>query len=300
LNVVVTGTSTGIGRATAMYLVRRGFRVFAGIRRREDGETLQKEGGANIVPIELDVTSADAIAAAAREVGAMLDGQGLDGLVNNAGIGISGPMEYVSMNDVRHHFDVDVFGPIAVTQAFLPQLRLAGGRVVNIGSVGGHIAIPFGGVLSACKSALGALSDAWRLELHPFGIHVVVVEPGAIYTPAVEKTLGDVEGVVRTLPPEGVARYERLLRSFNRVAYERERNGSPPEVVAEVVHRALVQRRPRIRYRVGKDARLLTMLARLLPDRALDLVRMRVFTLPAAFGVLTTMQRRRETAMPGS
>jgi NAD(P)-dependent dehydrogenase (short-subunit alcohol dehydrogenase family) len=284
---VVTGASSGIGRSTSLLLARRGFRVFAGVRTEWDAESLRAEGGIRLVPIELDVTHSSSIAAAVELIDEHLGGQGLDGLVNNAGIGIAVPIEGVATDVLRHHFEVDVFGQIAVTQAFLPLIRRARGRIVNMGSVGGHLAIPFGGVLCGCKSAFGSLSDALRMELHPFGIRVSVIEPGSIHTPAVEKTLGDVEGAIAALPPATARRYGPLLRKVARRAYEREKGGSSPDVVARVVYRALTARRPRIRYHVGKDARLLAALPRLLPDRVLDAARLRLFGMPTSFGALT-------------
>jgi NAD(P)-dependent dehydrogenase (short-subunit alcohol dehydrogenase family) len=165
-------------------------------------------------------------------------------------------------------------------EALLPLIRRARGRIVNIGSVGAHIAMPFGGVLCGCKSALGVMNDALRLELRPSGIHVCLIEPGAIRTPAVEKTLGDPERAIEALPPDGREHYAGALRAFHRQAYQRERNGSSPDVVARAIHHALTAARPRIRYPVGQDARLLAMLPRLLPDRWLDEIRIRLFGLP--------------------
>jgi NAD(P)-dependent dehydrogenase (short-subunit alcohol dehydrogenase family) len=202
---------------------------------------------------------------------------GLDGLANVAGIGISGPVEYVRLADLRRMFDVDVFGQIAVTQAFLPMIRKSRGRIVNISSVGAHVAIPFGGALTACKGAFGLLSDAMRLELRPFGIRVCVVEPGAIETPAVDKTLGGVEETIRRLPPEGARQYGDMLRTFTKRAYAEQKKGSPPE--RAVLH-ALTARKPKIRYVVGKGARPLTILPRVLPDASLDSLRTRMFGLP--------------------
>jgi NAD(P)-dependent dehydrogenase (short-subunit alcohol dehydrogenase family) len=283
-SVVITGASTGIGRACAIHLAKAGFRVFAGVRKAQDGEALRAECGDALVPIEIDVTDAATIAAAARTVRAELAGRGLDGLVNNAGIAIPAPVEHVAADVLRRQFDVNVFGQIAVTQAFLPLIRRARGRIVNMGSVGAHITVPFGGALCATKSAFKSLTDALRLELHPFGIHVALVEPGAIHTPAVDKTLGDVDGLIRALPPEGAARYGDKLREFTRRAHAREINGSPPEVVAAAVFHALTARRPRVGYSVGRDARLLVTLPRLLPDRMLDGVRLRLFGMPTQFG----------------
>ena len=284
--IVVTGASSGIGRATALLLVRDGFRVFAGVRRKEDAERLQAEGGPNLTPIELDVTEQASIDAAARRVRELLGGRGLYGLVNNAGIGIAAPVEAVSMGALRRSFDVDVFGQVAVIQAFLPLVRKRGGRIVNMGSVGGHITFPFGGVLCACKSAFGSLSDALRMELYPFGIHVSLIEPGAIATPAVDKTLGDVEEALASFPPEAARRYGTMFREFFRRSYERESHGSAPEVVARAVERALTARRPRARYPAGKHSRLLAALPRVLPDRPLDWIRRTLFAMPKGFGAL--------------
>jgi NAD(P)-dependent dehydrogenase (short-subunit alcohol dehydrogenase family) len=281
-SVVITGSSSGIGRASALLLARRGFRVFAGVRRPADGAALRIDGGDAIVPIILDLTEPDAIGSAADEVSRQLGGTPLHGLVNVAGIGIAGPVEYVSPAELRGVFEVDVFGQIAVTQAFLPLVRQARGRIVNISSVGAHIAMPFGGVLGAAKGALGILTDALRLELRPFGVRVVTIEPGAIKTPAIDKTLGNVEGRIALLPPEGAKRYGAMWRRFNRRAYAQEQAGSPPEVVARAVLHALTAANPRPRYVVGKHARLLTTLARVLPDRELDAVRSRIFGLPDA------------------
>ncbi len=280
-SALVTGASSGIGHATVGELVRGGFFVFAAVRKQKDADRLHAEHGSRVRPVQLDVTDGAAIAAAVDVVERERGGRGLDALVNNAGIGVTAPIEYIPLDLLRRQFEVNVFGQIAMTQAFLPLLRRAGGRIVNIGSVGGHITLPFGGALCASKHAFRSLDDALRLELHPFGIDVVMIEPGGIRTPAVDKTLGDVDGMLARLPAEGVARYGSVVREFARRAYAREaQHGSPPDVVARAVHRALVARRPRPRYAVGKDARRLLWMARLLPDAILDRVRRRLFGLP--------------------
>jgi NAD(P)-dependent dehydrogenase (short-subunit alcohol dehydrogenase family) len=279
--VVITGASSGIGRACALLLAREGFQVFAGVRRPEDGDKLAAEAGHRLIPLIIDVTDIASITAAVKDVTVRLQGRGLGGLVNIAGIGVSGPLEYVTTAEVLRIFQVNVFGQLAVTQAFMPLIRKARGRIVNMSSVGAHLALPFGGVLTASKGAMGLMSDALRMELRPFGIRVCVVEPGAIRTPAVEKTLGDVEGVIRLLPTEGARWYGDMLRAFTKRAYDTELNGSPPEVVARAVHHALTAARPRIRYTVGKGAKLLTIMPRLLPDRLLDIIRTRIFGLSA-------------------
>lgn len=278
---MITGASSGIGHASALRLAGSGFVVFAGVRKPEDGERLRREGGERVIPVAIDVTDAASIAAAVATVQSHLDGHGLDALVNNAGIGLAAPVEYMHPDALRKQFDVNVFGQIAVIQAFLPLIREARGRIVNMGSVGSHITIPFGGALCATKSAFRSLNDALRLELHPSGIEVVMIEPASIRTPAVDKTLGDPEGAVRALPPEGVARYGELLRAFMKRSYDEEQHGSPPEVVADAVHQALTAAHPRARYPVGKNSTLLTVMPRWLPDGLLDRVRYRLFKIPS-------------------
>jgi NAD(P)-dependent dehydrogenase (short-subunit alcohol dehydrogenase family) len=264
--------------------VQAGWLIFATVRKAEEADKLQKQTRAGLIPLIVDVRDRSSIVAAAKQVEVQMNNRGLDGLVNVAGIGMIRPVEYVTPDDLQEIFDVNVFGQIAVCQAFLPLVREARGRIVNISSVGAHIAIPFGGLLNASKGAFGLFSDALRLELHPFGVRVCVIEPGSIKTPSVGKTLGDVDAVIRSLPPSGAAQYGEMLRSFTRRAYTREMNGSPPDVVAEAVQRALTVRRPRNRYQVGKDAKLLVTLPRILPERLLDALRLRLFGLPARFG----------------
>lgn len=278
--VVVTGTSSGIGHACVLRLASAGFVVFAGVRKASDGERIAREARGQVIPIEVDVTDERSIRAAVERVGAARRGRGLDALVNNAGIGVAAPVEHIRPEVLRRLFEVNVFGQVAVTQAFLPLIREARGRIVNMGSVGSHITIPFGGALCASKSAFRSLNDALRLELHPFGIHVAMIEPGSIRTPAVDKTLGDADRAIGELPPEGATRYADMLRRFMQRGYEREQHGSAPEVVAEAVHHALTARHPRARYPVGKDATLLVNMPRVLSDGLLDRIRYRLFGIP--------------------
>lgn len=290
--VVITGASSGIGRASAGRMIRAGWRVFATVRKAEDGRSLQAEFGADLVPAMMDVTDRASVLAAAEEVSARLQGR-LDGLVNVAGVGRLRAVEYVAPGDLQEIFDINVFGQIAVTQAFLPLLRATGGRIVNISSIGAHVAVPFGSLINASKSAFGMFSDTLRLELHPFGIRVCTVEPGAIQTPAVKKTLGNVEAIVAGLPAAGKAQYGDMLKRFAGRAYERERNGSPPEVVAQAVHHALTARRPYAQYRVGKHASLLGALPRVLPQRLLDALLLRIAGLPTKFGAVAPADEQR-------
>ena len=282
--VVITGASSGIGRSSVSRMVHSGWHVFATVRKAQDGDRLRSDFGTSITPVIMDVTNRASVTTAAEQIVSLLEDSGLDGLVNVAGVGKVRPVEYITQDDLQEIFDINVFGQMAVTQTLLPLLRTARGRIVNISSVGAHIAIPFGSLINATKSAFGIFNDTLRLELHPFGIHVSVVEPGAIKTPAVEKTLGDIEAVIRSLPPTGAAQYGNMLRDFVRCGYEREMNGSSPDVVAQAIQHALTARRPRPRYRVGKHATLLATLAACLPDRLLDTLRFRITGMPTEFG----------------
>lgn len=279
-SAVVTGASTGIGRASVAMLVHAGWHVFAGVRRTEDAAELQREFGAEVTPLIMDVTDRTAIANAAEQVGAQVDGRGIDGLVNVAGVGFMRPVEYVTDEEMQNIFRVNVFGQIAVTQAFLPLLRRARGRIVNIGSVGAHIGLPFGGLLNASKSALRSLNDALRLELRSCGVRVSIIEPGAIKTPAVDKTLGDVEGVIRSLPAGGAEEYGAALRTFARRGYALESRGSDPKVVAQVVYEALTETNPKPRYASGKHANILALVGMLVPAVLLDVLLLKALGLP--------------------
>src|SRR5258708_33287478 len=182
-SVVATGASTGIGEACALRLDRRGFHVFAGVRREVDGGALKQKASGRLTPILLDVTDASSIKSAAAAVAASLDEEGLSGLVNNAGIAIAGPLEFLPIDELRRQFEVNVIGQIAVTQAFLPLLRKGHGRIVNMGSISGRLAFPLLGPYAASKFALRALTTALRMELRPWGIPVSIIEPSGIATP---------------------------------------------------------------------------------------------------------------------
>jgi NAD(P)-dependent dehydrogenase (short-subunit alcohol dehydrogenase family) len=268
-NVLVTGASTGIGRATALLLAREGFTVYAGVRRDADGEAL----GPAVTPIRLDVTDAGQIADAAARLGR------LDALVNNAGIGVTGPLEFVPLDELRRQYEVNVFGQIAVTQAMLPMLRASRGRVVTVGSVGSWITLPFGGPLCSSKHAIRSLNDALRMELRPHGVLAVLIEPGSVRTDAVDKLEDEVEPRLATIGEEGRRLYGRAYRAMTTAGLKEERSGSSPDVVARAILHALTARRPRARYPVGRKSRLMSAMGRVLPQYTLDAVRMRALGL---------------------
>jgi NAD(P)-dependent dehydrogenase (short-subunit alcohol dehydrogenase family) len=269
--VVITGASSGIGRATALMLADAGYHVFAGVRRSADGETLRTSTDGRVTPLIIDVTDTVSIATAAREVASAVGADGIAGLVNNAGIGVVWPVEMVPLDMLRQLYEVNVVGQVAVVQAFLPLLRMGGGRIINMGSIGDRVTMPFGGPLSSSKHAFASISDALRLELRSSGLHVILLEPASIHTEAVSKVESDSIHVLVRL--QGT-RYEKPYREMTRRALARERSGSSPEVVAEAVMQALITKRPKQRYLVGNDARRLAFLDRCVPAALFDLIRM--------------------------
>lgn len=283
--VLITGASSGMGKACALYLDDRGFRVFAGVRKEKDAEALRLAASSRLTPILMDVADPASIAAAADTVARAVGETGLAGLVNNAGVAFPGPLEYLPLADLRMQMEVNVIGQVAVTQAFLPLIRKARGRIINVGSVGGKITMPFGGALCGSKYAMEAVTDALRMELHPWGIHVVMIAPAEIATPAVDKLQADADALVARMPAAGKQRYGGTFTTFVKTAAAREKAGSPPEVMAEAALHALTAPVPRVRYPMGRSSRLLPLLSRTLPARLLDRLRFKIFGLPDRFGV---------------
>lgn len=281
---MITGASTGIGRATAIGLAAAGYRMFAGVRRAVDGESLRARTPGHLTPVIIDVTDPSSIEAAAQDVAAAVGSNGLAGLVDNAGVGSLWPMEMVPLEELRHQFEVNVFGQVAVIQAFLPLLRLGAGRMINIGSIGDRLMLPFAGPLNSSKQAFAAITEALRMELRSSGIRVVLIEPASIHTEAVAKVEADADRVVEALEGTPGARYLVPYRTMTCRGLARERNGSSPQVVAGTVLRALAARRPKSRYLVGKDARRLAFFARWMPDLLFDPLRLRALGLPTGFG----------------
>jgi NAD(P)-dependent dehydrogenase (short-subunit alcohol dehydrogenase family) len=265
--VVITGASSGIGRATALRLDRCGWRVFAGVRRPGDAAALRRQASNRLTPLILDVTDAGTIAAAAAIVHAVVGEAGLAGLVNNAAIAESAPLEFVPPGDVRRHLEVNAVGPVAVTQAFLPLIRQGGGRIVNVGSISGRLVLPLLGAYSASKFALEALTAALRMELAPWGIPVTLIEVGGVTTPIWKKFALAADALARRLPPQAHALYGPAITAERRrvLTSVRGRGSIGPHVVARVIVHALTTPHPRPRYVVGPRARIGEGL-RLLPE----------------------------------
>ncbi len=266
--VVVTGASSGIGRATAMRLARSGWRVVGGVRTAE-AEAELRDGG--VEPVRLDVTDAEEIAAAVEAVGPQLDG-----LVDNAGVAVAAPLELVPLDELRRQLEVNVVGQVAVLQAFLPALRRARGRVVLMGSVGGRSALPFLGPYAASKHALEAFADVLRVELSPWGMTVSIVEPASVRTAIWTKGAEHADAMRDGLTAEAAELYAERIRRFREVALSRG-PGIDPDVVAKAVEHALTAPRPKARYLVGRDAHLRAWIERL-PTRLRDRVLARALT----------------------
>jgi NAD(P)-dependent dehydrogenase (short-subunit alcohol dehydrogenase family) len=275
---LISGASTGIGRATALCLADSGWTVLAGVRDPAAGERLAAEGPAGrIVPLALEVTDQGQIAGAVeqvREQAARLGGAGLDALINNAGIGIGGPLEILGEEDLRRQFDVNVFGHMAVTRAMLGALRAAQGRIVFVSSIGGRVAMAYTAPYAASKHAIEAFADALRVELHNSGIQVALIEPGSVTTPIWEKTRGEADRL--QIPAELQAQYGKVPAALDRALAATARRGVAPRKVAETIEKALAARRMRARYLIGRDARAMLLAKRVLPDHVFDRLARRV------------------------
>ncbi|MGE2713635.1 SDR family NAD(P)-dependent oxidoreductase [Mycolicibacterium litorale] len=263
---VVTGASTGIGAATARELARRGFHVLAGVRREPDGDALR---GPGIEPVILDITEPDHIRALITRVDGDPHGRAVRALVNNAAIQANVPIEAFAIDQWRRMFEVNLFGQVAVIQAVLPALIRSRGRVINISSVGGKVAMAAYGPYAATKFALEAVSDALRRELAAVGVEVVVIQPGAVRTEMLGRAITAGGGLVSAMTPEQLQRYGGLVHAVNAQAVSSTRSGLPATAAAKVIAKAVTARRPRTRYPVGREAAMIRWLP-FLPDRVLD------------------------------
>ena len=268
-SVVITGTSTGIGWGCAKVLIENGFRVFGSVRKAADAERLSLEFGDNFVPLVFDVTDEAAVNAAADQVRGQLAGEKLFGLVNNAGIAVFGPLLGLPIGDFRHQIEVNLVGMVITTKAFAPllgtdpQLKGPPGRIINIGSVGGRMALPFGAPYNASKFAVEGLSESLRRELLPFGIDVIVIGPGAVKTEIWGK------GEQIDTAPYANTPYAVPLEKLRELARGEAKKGLPPERIGEAVFHALTAAKPKVRYAVSPQPVLDFMLLTL-PKRLVD------------------------------
>jgi len=275
---LVTGASSGIGRATVRRLDGAGWKVFAGVRKEEDAAALRGEGSTRLEPLMLDVLDPEAIAAAAERVGA--EPGGLDGLVDNAGAAVAGPLEALPIEDFRRQVELNLTAQLAVTQAMLPAIRAARGRIVLISSMGGRVALPMTGAYHAAKFGLEGMGDSLRQELAPWGIKVVLVEPGSIDTPIWSRGEEDADRIFADAPPRARELYGAAVERYRQVVRDTAERGVPPEKVAAKIEHALEARRPRARYPVGLDAQVMVRLKPLLPTPVMDRLIARAMSFP--------------------
>jgi NAD(P)-dependent dehydrogenase (short-subunit alcohol dehydrogenase family) len=270
--VLITGASTGIGEATAHHLKELGFDAVGAVRKDDDAERLR---GLGLRTVKLDVTDSDSIAAARAELG---DGP-LAGLVNNAGIAVAAPIEFIPLEQLRHQLEINLVGQVAVTQSFLPALRAGPGRIVNVSSIGGRVALPLVGAYNMSKFGLEGMSDSLRRELRAHGVDVIVIEPGGVKTPIWQKGNELADDLQADMPPEAQRLYGRMIEALRKqtVKIQNER-GIDAREVAEAIGTALTAKRPRARYLVGRDAKLRARAAAVLPDRVMDRLVARAMT----------------------
>ncbi len=249
---LVTGAGRGVGRAAALYLLERGWEVFANVLTEDDGDILRILGSERLRIVSFDVRDSAAIRTVAKKVGELLGDRGLSGLVNAASVFVFGPLEFLEMEEIRRQFEVNVFGQLAVTQAFLPLLRRTKGlaRIINIGAVTGREGMAFGGALSGAMQAFVGMSESLRLELQKFGIDVILVESGTISAPALDWLRAEAELMRHQLPPLARDYYGSEMESFVQSVMEGVEHGVAPKKVARAIHRALTHRRPYAKYTV--------------------------------------------------
>jgi NAD(P)-dependent dehydrogenase (short-subunit alcohol dehydrogenase family) len=274
-SILITGASTGIGKATAVKLAQDGFQVFATVRQERDGSKLQAEASERLTPVLMDVTEEASIFRARETICQLMADGGLAGLVNNAGVGFTAPLEFVPLDDLRWLFEVNFFGLLAVTQAFLPLLRQAHGRIVNVSSIASLMHAPFHGPYTASKLSLNGLSNCMRLELRPLDVSVSLIICGIIRTPIWKKGRETAMGVGKEFPAQAMAIYGEPFRRLGEYFSARGEQGHPPEIVARTITHALTAKRPRQTYFVGPGARLHNVSNKLLYGRLRDWVILR-------------------------
>ena len=279
--VVVTGASTGISAATATHLPEKGFRVFAGVRGEDNGDAFAARTSGDVTQLIIDIKDEDTISTAVDTVAISVGERGLAGLVNNAGIVKPAPIECQPIADFREQLEVNLVGHVAVTQAFLPLIRLGRGRIVNVGSIGGRLVLPIHGAYSASKFGMEALSDALRLELRQWRIPVSLVDPGATETAIFGKTLAEIDALETALGEHGHQLYAKQIAAVRRLVEKTAADAAPADVLARTIASALTSAKPKTRYLAGHGAKAAATLARTMSDRAKDLAVAKEAGLPA-------------------
>jgi NAD(P)-dependent dehydrogenase (short-subunit alcohol dehydrogenase family) len=267
--IFISGASSGIGEACALGLDKRGYHVFAGVRREEDSESLAQRASKRLQPVMVDIADREQIKAAAEIVRQALGEKPLVGLINNAGIHVGGPLEFVPIDRLRHQLEINVISQVSVTQLFIPLLRKSQGRIINVGSIAGIFASPMMGPYCASKYAMEAISDVMRRELKPWKIRVSLLEPGVIATKIWGKARNRAEQAIKDSPEELMRLYQPLIEKIMKVAVESEDNAQSPDVVVDAVVHALTSPRPKARYRMGPKASAQKMIS-WLPDTIQD------------------------------
>ena len=267
--VVVTGTSTGIGAATALHLAENGFHVIAGVRSAKDGKAVKAKAPDAVTPLVVDVTDESAISAAADTVAEIVGDGGLAGLVNNAGIAKPAPIEFQPLADFRTQLEVNLFGPVAMVQALLPLIRRGAGRIVNVGSIGGLLVLPLNGAYSASKFGMRAVTDALRLELRQWNIHVSLIEVAPVVTAIFGKTYAELDALEQTLGKAGYGLYQEQIAGVRKATEKAAATADPALVIAKAIENALRSDKPKPRYLVGHGGKEVAIVAAL-PDRARD------------------------------
>jgi NAD(P)-dependent dehydrogenase (short-subunit alcohol dehydrogenase family) len=267
--VFITGSSTGIGEACALKLHQLGYEVFAGVRKAEDGQALRQKTSERLHPVMVDITNAEQVKAAAETVRQGLGDRPLAGLINNAGISVGGPLEFVPIDRFRRQLEVNLIGHISVCQSFIPFLRQSRGRIINVGSIAGFFGSPLLGPYCASKYAMEAVADVMRRELKPWNIKVILLEPGVIATKIWEKSKTHAATAIKEAPDELMRLYGPLIERVTQFAADNEKNAQSPEVVINAVVHALTASRPKTRYCIGPKARLQKAIS-WLPDKIQD------------------------------
>jgi NAD(P)-dependent dehydrogenase (short-subunit alcohol dehydrogenase family) len=270
-SVLISGASSGIGKALSLELDRQGYTVFAGVRTSEAAEELQGLASARLVPVMLDITQPELIASACQEVSERTGGE-LSCLVNNAGISISGAMEFLPIADFRRQIEVNLIGQLALTQACLPMIKKVPGRIIFISSVAGRLVTAFNGPYAASKAALIALADALRLELAALKVPVSVMIVGSVQTPIWEKSAQTAGDIVRRLPREAWEQYGKVQKKAGAFYQRTGKNGLPVERVARLIWKSMEKPNPKAYILVGKDALMIELMVKLLPVRWRDWV----------------------------